>query len=396
MTRTTRDLVERELRESAGILRLDPAWVARDWLPPGRRLGLPTDAYDVGIRGFICERWLASTTRADNAVGPDDEGISMIRTAAGERISLADAVAAAPDLLLGAAYAETHAGLGRLAKIFDFAERIPQHIHPPLEFAARAGRNSKDEAYYFPSGVDLGPHPETFLGIHPSLDRDRLWDEFTAVLRDWNDDRILRYSPAYLQVPEEGFFIPSGVLHAPGTALTIELQEDSDTLAMLQALNAGAIIDKNLLMKDVSDDDRASHGDTAPLHWIDWHENGDPYFYDNHRLVPEVFRDEGDATEAWIFYGSDKFCGKRLVIDPGASYRSAENGVFSVFVWSGTGTVGGVEVVGQSHNHDELLVSHDRATGDLLYINTGDTPLVILKMFGPDICSDAPLLARRT
>ena len=29
------------------------------------------------------------------------------------------------------------------------------------------GRHSKDEAYYFPPGVDMGPHPETFLGVHP-------------------------------------------------------------------------------------------------------------------------------------------------------------------------------------------------------------------------------------
>ena len=168
--------------------------------------------------------------------------------------------------------------------------RVPQHIHPPLEFARRAGRNSKDEAYYFPPGVDMGPHPESFLGLHPSLDRDRLWGELVDAVRDWNDDRVLRHSPAYVQVPEEGFFIPSGVLHAPGTALTIELQEDSDSMAMFQALNAGAIISKRLLMKDVSEADRAEHGETAPLHWIDWDANTDPYFYDNHRLVPLPLR----------------------------------------------------------------------------------------------------------
>ncbi len=67
-----RSLVEDELARNDGILRLEPAWVARDFLPPGRRLGLPEDAYDAGDRGFICERWLASTTRADNGIGPPD------------------------------------------------------------------------------------------------------------------------------------------------------------------------------------------------------------------------------------------------------------------------------------------------------------------------------------
>ena len=58
-----RDQVERALSDTDGILRLAPAWVARDFLPPGRRLGLAEDAYELGDRGATCERWLASTTR---------------------------------------------------------------------------------------------------------------------------------------------------------------------------------------------------------------------------------------------------------------------------------------------------------------------------------------------
>src|SRR5215213_11804162 len=103
-----------------GVLRLDPAWVARDWLPPGRRLGLPAEAYDVGERGFICERWLGSTTRADNRIGPDDEGLSFLCTDDGDRLLLRSAVEADPVGLLGAEYATAHPrGLGRLAKLFD-------------------------------------------------------------------------------------------------------------------------------------------------------------------------------------------------------------------------------------------------------------------------------------
>ena len=48
-----RDLLARALADGDGILRMEPAWVARDWLPAGRRLGLPEDAYDVGERGTI-------------------------------------------------------------------------------------------------------------------------------------------------------------------------------------------------------------------------------------------------------------------------------------------------------------------------------------------------------
>src|ERR1019366_6933963 len=112
-------------------------------------------AYDVGERGFICERWLASTTKADNRVGPADEGLSYVALE-GTRLLLRDVVQGDPVAIMGAEYAQSHSGLGRLAKIYDFASRIPYHIHPPAEFAARVGRNSKDEAYYFPPGVDMG------------------------------------------------------------------------------------------------------------------------------------------------------------------------------------------------------------------------------------------------
>ena len=58
-----RVIVEDALSRGNGILRLEPAWVARDFLPPGRRLGLPEEEYEAGERGWITERWLGSTTR---------------------------------------------------------------------------------------------------------------------------------------------------------------------------------------------------------------------------------------------------------------------------------------------------------------------------------------------
>jgi hypothetical protein len=78
ITHKTRAIVEGALARGNGILRLEPAWVARDLMPSGRRLGLKEEEYEVGERGWISERWLASTTRADNRVGPPDEGLSYL------------------------------------------------------------------------------------------------------------------------------------------------------------------------------------------------------------------------------------------------------------------------------------------------------------------------------
>ncbi len=382
--------LDRTISAHDGILQLEPALVARDWLPPGRRLGLAEDAYDVGERGFICERWLASTTHADNAVGPPDEGISYVRSADGGRLNLEDLVAAAPEAILGSEYARTHGGLGRLAKVYDFGARIPYHIHPPQEQASKVGRRSKDEAYYFPPGTDMGPHPETFFGVHPHMSSAASGEALLEELVRWDSDEILRFARGYVQVPEDGFFIPSGILHAPGTAVTIELQEDSDTLAMFQALNAGTIISKELLFKDVSAEDRAAKGEAAVLEWVDWDLNADPYFYENRHIAPRVFREEDGAVEAWVFYGSTKFSGKRLVLQPGAACTATERGVFNLLVWRGEGTVGGQAVRGGHPGEDELLVVHDRAVRPLEYVNTGTEDLLVVKFFGPDLNPDSP------
>lgn len=391
---STRDVLERLLNAGNGVLRCEPAWVARDFLPPGRRLGLPEDQYDVGERGFICERWLASTTKADNRVGPEDEGLSHVVGEHGERLALRDAVAADPTAVLGATYAATHpTGLGRLAKLFDYGYRLPYHVHPPQEFASLVGCNAKDESYHFPGGVDMGAHPETFFGVHPWIAEQRAHDTLLPYLVDWDSDLILRHARAELQVAGEGFHVPSGVLHAPGTALTLELQEDSDVLAMFQALNAGRIISKELLFKDVRPQDREEHGERFPLGFVDWELNGDPWFYENRHLSPQpVVGTAGDGDETWIFYNTSKYSGKRLVLPPGGKHRLREPGAYSVFAWSGQGTYAGLEVRGGEPGLDELVVTHDAATRDHEVTNTGAEDLVVFTFFGPDLQSETPTI----
>ena len=136
----------------------------------------------------------------------------------------------------------------------------------------------------------MGPHPESFFGVHPHVAEAGNHEVLLPFLERWDSDLILQHSVAYAQVADEGFHIPSGVLHAPGSALTIELQEDSDVFAMLQALNAGRIISKDLLWKDVRAEDRETKGERFILELIDWEANGDPYFYEHHHLSPQPDR----------------------------------------------------------------------------------------------------------
>ena len=86
--------VQDAIDADGGMLRLEPAWVPRTFMIPGRRLRLhPDDLYALGgHRGGINERWFSSTTNADNGPGtPADEGLSYVRST-GRRFLLKDAV----------------------------------------------------------------------------------------------------------------------------------------------------------------------------------------------------------------------------------------------------------------------------------------------------------------
>src|SRR5213083_3813631 len=101
----SRSAVQATIDAGAGVLRLEPSWVPRTFMLPGRRLKLhPDDLYALGgHRGGINERWFSSTTNADNGPGtPADEGLSYVRLN-GDRFLLKDAVDAAGDLLVGSA-----------------------------------------------------------------------------------------------------------------------------------------------------------------------------------------------------------------------------------------------------------------------------------------------------
>jgi hypothetical protein len=391
----TRRALRQAISEGHGIVRLDPAFVARDWIPAGRRLGMNDAEYDVGERGEISERWLASTTHAANKISLPEEGLSYV-VVGSDRIALKAVIEADPAAVMGDEYAAHHEGLGRLAKIFDYGERVPYHLHPRREHTALLGRNPKDEAYYFLPGVEMGQHPESFFGVHPWIVEQKQFDVLLPYLEAWDSDEILSHAQGATLVPEEGFYIPSGILHAPGTALTLELQEDSDVLCMLQARVGKTTISKELLFNESTADARARLGERCVLELIDWQANGDPFFWENHHLSPQLIPGsvQPGGEEYWIYYNTVKFSGKKLVVRPGKTYVSRERGVYNTFVWRGIGSFAGHDVEGGVPGMDELLITHGRAVQPHEIHNSGGEDMLIVKFFGPDINPDVPMINR--
>lgn len=389
-----REVVKKYIEESDGILKLRPAWIARDFLLGGHRLGLKEEDYDCGERGEIIERWFCSDTHAVNTIDIPTEGFSELEIP-GYKITMPEALAVCKEEILGEEYAKDHDGFGRLIKIYDYKTRLFMHIHQRQQDLNTQGKTSKDEAYHF-LDAPMGDHPETFFGVHQYIvEKNLQYDIFLPMLQNWNGDDVsmLKHSRAFQQAPGEGFYLDSGILHAPGTALTMEIQEPSDVGAIYQANINGFDVDKSLLTKDVAPEDieKWGSGELAALHQIDWEACADPYFYEHRHLYPKACEEtrQGEVFEEWIYYGTPKFSGKRLILKPGQKFLSKENGVYNIFIWKGKAAVNGVPLVaGQfdlNYCDDELLIVDAKAKEGVMIENTGDTDVVLYKYFGKDI-----------
>ena len=389
--------------DGAGILRLEPNWVPRSFMVPGRRLKLhPDDLYAYGgHRGGINERWFASTTKAAN--GPETgefEGLSFIHHANGSRSLLKEAIEVAGDDLLGSAMAR-EGGWNLLCKFFDNMGPIPHHMHQSDEFAKLVGQKGKPEAYYFPPQYNQTENnfPYTFMGLEPGATK----DDVRKCLQNWNtgDNGILRHSRAYRLIPGEGWQINPGILHAPGSLVTYEPQVASDVFAMFQSLVEGRIVDWGLMTKDVLP---AHHHDLDYLiSMLDWEANVNERFGASNRTKPKPVRpmkemEDGGYREMWITYGTPWYSAKELTVQPGRAVTLRDAEAYGIIVVQGAGKFGAHEVMAPSMirfgemTQDEFFITAGAAQSGVRIVNTGESePLVILKHFGPGNPDAEPL-----
>jgi len=388
--------VEAAIAAGGGLLRLDPAWVPRSFMIPGRRLKLhPDDLYALGgHRGGINERWFSSTTNADNGPGtPPDEGLSYVRQDNGKKFLLKDAVAEAGDLLLGADVMSREKGWNLLCKFFDNMGPIPHHMHQSEEQAKLVGHRGKPEAYYFPPQYNETDNdfPYTFMGLEPGTTKDQV----RRCLENWNkgDNGILFLSRAYRLEPGTGWQINPRILHAPGSLVTYEPQVNSDVFSMFQSEVEGRITPRALLVKDVLPE---YHNDLDYLvEMLDWDANVNPNFAADNRKFPKPVKPFAETEsqgyrEQWVSYGTQWYSAKELTVLPKRAVTIKDAAAYGIILTQGHGTFGKMPVstpamirFGES-TMDELFVSAAAAKEGVRIENQSATePLVILKHFGP-------------
>jgi hypothetical protein len=400
--RTIQDAID----AGGGILRLEPCWVPRTFMVPGRRLKLhPDDLYALGgHRGGINERWFSSTTNADNGPGtPPDEGLSYVR-AHGRRFLLKDAIATAGDLLIGAETMAVRGGWNLLCKFFDNLGPIPHHMHQSEEQAQLVGRHGKPEAYYFPPQYNqiFNNFPYTFMGLEPATTK----ADVRRCLEHWHmgDNGILNLSRAFRLEPGTGWQINPRILHAPGSLVTYEPQVNSDVFAMFQSEVDGRIVPWELMTKDVL---KEHHRDLDYLvEMLDWDANVNPEFAKSNRVFPCPVRSfaESEADghrEQWVCYGTGYYSAKELTVLPGRASLVTDAAAYGVIVVQGHGTFGTLVVSTPAMirygdmTEDELFVTEVAARAGVRVENRSETePLVILKHFGPGNPDAEPLRRR--
>ena len=395
----TNELCLQAYDEGQGIFRLAPNWVPRSFCRPGRRLKLhPDDYYSFGLhRGGIDERWLSSTTHADN--GPEtleDEGLSYIVMKDGTRILLRELVSELKDTVIGSSLWNRYGLWPMFSKFFDNMGPLPHHVHHKEEHARLVGMSGKPEMYFFPSQMNdhTGEFAYTFFGLNPEVTKKELKNSLEAF--DKGDNEILKLSRAYKLTLDTGWDVPPGVLHAPGSLCTYEPQFASDVYAMYQSvLLGGHVVPESLLWKNCPDT-KVGNFDYL-IEVLDWNENVDPQFTTNHYMKPMKIAantQEDDYTEEWICYLSKLVCAKRLTVFPGKTITIHDAAAYGMILLQGEGTFGNWKLetptlirFGEITN-DEFFVSETAAIHGVRITNTSMTqPIVMLKHFSenPDL-----------
>ena len=371
-------IIDRFLEETAGILPLRPNYVRRYYRDGGRLFAQARHgtAANSTTGPWKPERWIASTVTAYNPEPIAGEGLSFLNIP-GQNVSFQNALIMRGERILGERMAARYGSeFPLLSKVFDPYDPIVFHFHArdqdvhkhPRFFAPNT--SGKEEAYYF-LRAPKGRMPYTHIGLRPGVTK----QELSRAIEQGGDD-LLDLSPAFAQVYEEGFHVPAGIPHRPGTALTLELQQPSDVYTHLDW---------------IANRERQAPNQTHPgfdnmeqaLDFIDWEASEEAHILDRYRLVPQTIpgRDQrGQGEEVWIFPPSmtTKFSGKRLRVT--GTFEMQEERAYALLIWQGNGELDGKAV----RAGDEFFVSYERARVPHRLVNNGTERLEAFKLFPPE------------
>ena len=378
--------IEAKLAGQDDIVRLDPQVIGR-FYGDANRLGqrspkARTPAY------YKPERWIGSSTLATNPPGIPSGGVSTCKALrdGGRKLTLKQLVAHpqfGPRLLGEDRYRQHDGSFRVLIKLLDAQYPIPFHVHADDAFVW-ANPNvypkeqcGKDEAYHF-LDVDKGTCPYTHLGVYPGVGPKQV----VAAMRR-GTDHVIELSRGALQRFGEGFIVKAGLLHRPGSALTLEIQQPSDVYTFFQTDFGGQPLPEEALYPGFDSIEEAAE------RVINWQDNLQEDLLEATRLTPTSVEPAiaGGRAE-WIYppQVSDKFSGMRLTVEQTMRLRAEDP--FLLFVWKGAGTLNGHAIEGgggRPTTDDEAFIGRQAAQRGIEIANTGDQPLVVFALFAAKV-----------
>lgn len=386
-----KDDIRRVFEQSEGVLRLTPTWVPRPFNEPGRRLRLhPDDYFALGMhRGAITERWFGSVTRAEN--GPDTgiyEAMSFVWDGdQNKKILFLDFVEQLKEELVGEELQAEYGGWPTYAKFFDNNKPLFHHLHLNEQDAQRIGRHGKPEAYYFPMQYNnhMGTFPYTFFGFDPSSSK----EEIIECLENYTvkDTRITELSRAFRIKLGTGWYVPAGVIHAPGSVLTYEPQWNSDVNTIFENVTAGEVNGNNLLTGCTPLEEQEDM--QAIFRQLDWKESTRADFKETYFRKPiKIHCSQEGLNEKWIVYANEWIAAKEVTVMPGREVMLTDKACYCAVVVQGYGRFGKhkCEAPGllrfDSLSADEFFVSEKAARQGISIKNDSSLePIVILQNF---------------
>jgi hypothetical protein len=203
------------------------------------------------------------------------------------------------------------------------------------------------------------------------------------------DNRITELSRSYRIELGTGWYMPAGVVHAPGSVLTYEPQWNSDVNSVHENMVGGEIYPYETLAESCPPDKQRDMDYILSL--MDWEKNIDPH-YKKHYFRPPLPAQQAEGyCEMWITYANPYFGAKELTVNPGQTVRVKDGAAYGCILVQGHGKFGVYDCeaaimlrYGQL-SADEYFVAETAAKEGIRITNASHwEPLVNLKHFGPN------------
>jgi hypothetical protein len=248
---------------------------------------------------------------------------------------------------------------------------IPCHVHAGDVVNGACTGHGKTEAYFFPP-TDVPPYNltlgtiKTRLGFKPSTTKENVIE---ALKLFGQCDDMYSLLNIYEIQQWETWFIEEKIVHAPGPYPTFEIQRPQDDFNLLAwqlgkevPSNELASVKKSFQLKGLADEDTLFHNT------INFPANVDPQFKEKWNNKCESISEGDWGRHLKLFY--HLFHGEGFVLHPRKNFiRDADCRPYAGIIWSGEGTINGMQISVDSVERKEFLVTPN---SPVEFTNTSD------------------------